>query len=50
MSLSQRSTSENLLYPALTDMLALVHVLAGLCVGLTVGFINGLIIAYDLHP
>jgi ribose/xylose/arabinose/galactoside ABC-type transport system permease subunit len=49
-SLAQSSTDVRALYPALTDLLPIWPILAGLLVGLLAGLINGLIIAKTNIP
>jgi inositol transport system permease protein len=50
MSLAQVGTFERALYPALTDMPALVPVIVGLFVGAICGGVNGALIAYTKIP
>ncbi|ASP82970.1 ABC transporter permease [Sinorhizobium meliloti] len=49
-SLAQSSTDVRALYPALTDLLPIWPILAGLLVGLLAGLINGVIIAKTNIP
>ncbi|PZO82452.1 MAG: ABC transporter [Mesorhizobium amorphae] len=49
-SFAQSSTWTRALYPALTDLPAIVPILVGLGIGLIAGTINGLLIAYTKIP
>jgi inositol transport system permease protein len=50
MSFAQVSTYDRAVFPALTDMPAIVPILIGLAFGAGVGLINGLLVAYAKIP